>query len=333
MKETKKVLKRLMAALVSAALLMCIIPAPFKAEAATYRWVLTSQRASVCKGYNKKTGVYSNDQIYGNGKTALTSGRTYSSGNTHTCVNRYLGKYKGSVRFLDQGGYIYDPKKASTSDNYAECTIPASYYSAGATVKLKVHVWTENVAGLGESSGAQVSVGASGAGYTGSKGTNFEFGDGKTVISQHGNTTVRWVQCVKGNKTFTLKGKMKSDPSVGEKCTIYFTTDAGQYEWNYTYKKLAAPAKAKISSATNSSSKAVTVKYGKVKNAGGYQIQYSTSSKFKNPKTKSVTKTSAKITKLSKYKTYYFRVRAYRKYGSIKVYGAWSKAKSVKIRK
>jgi len=126
---------------------------------------------------------------------------------------------------------------------------------------------------------------------------------------------------------------MKSNPSVGEKCTIYFTTDAGQYEWNYTYKKLTAPAKAKVSSATNSSSKAVTVKYGKVKNAGGYQIQYSTSSKFKNPKTKSVTKTSAKITKLSKNKTYYFRVRAYRKYGSIKVYGAWSNAKSVKIRK
>ncbi len=77
----------------------------------------------------------------------------------------------------------------------------------------------------------------------------------------------------------------------------------------------------------------VTVSWKKVPGAAGYQICYSTSKKWKNKKQKLSRKNKLIVKKLKKKKTYYFRVRAYRMNGAKKVYGAWSKAKKVKIKK
>ena len=71
------------------------------------------------------------------------------------------------------------------------------------------------------------------------------------------------------------------------------------------------------------------------KQTSGYQVQYSTSKKFKSPKTKSLTsykKTSLKVKKLKKHKKYYVRVRTYKKVGRAKYYSSWSSAKSVKTK-
>lgn len=71
------------------------------------------------------------------------------------------------------------------------------------------------------------------------------------------------------------------------------------------------------------------------KQTSGYQVQYSTSKKFKSPKTKSLTsykKTSLKVKKLKKHKKYYVRVRTYKKVGKPKYYSSWSSAKSVKTK-
>ena len=72
----------------------------------------------------------------------------------------------------------------------------------------------------------------------------------------------------------------------------------------------------------------------------GYQVQYSTSSKFKSAKTVTISKnktTSKSVSKLSAKKKYYVRVRTYRtvKIGgkSVKLYSGWSKAKSVTTKK
>ncbi len=72
----------------------------------------------------------------------------------------------------------------------------------------------------------------------------------------------------------------------------------------------------------------------------GYQVQYSTSSKFKKAKTVTVSKnktTSKSVGKLSAKKKYYVRVRTYKtvKIGgkSVKLYSGWSKAKSVTTKK
>ncbi|OKZ47011.1 MAG: hypothetical protein BHV89_21095 [Clostridiales bacterium 41_21_two_genomes] len=71
----------------------------------------------------------------------------------------------------------------------------------------------------------------------------------------------------------------------------------------------------------------------------GYQIQYSTSKKFKKAKAVNVSKnktTSKSIKKLSSKKKYYVRVRTYKKVKingkTKKVYSSWSKTKTVKTR-
>lgn len=71
------------------------------------------------------------------------------------------------------------------------------------------------------------------------------------------------------------------------------------------------------------------------KQTSGYQVQYSTSKKFKSPKTKSLTsykKTKLKVKKLKKHKKYYVRIRTYKKVGKAKYYSKWSSAKSVKTK-
>ena len=94
-------------------------------------------------------------------------------------------------------------------------------------------------------------------------------------------------------------------------------------------------AKASLTSAKNSKSKQILLKYKKVSCAKGYEISYSTDKKFKKAVTKKNTaKTSYTISKLKKGKTYYVRIRAY-KIDSTgkKVYGKYSSVKKVKISK
>ena len=77
----------------------------------------------------------------------------------------------------------------------------------------------------------------------------------------------------------------------------------------------------------------VTVSWKKVSGADGYQICYSTSKKWKKKTRKLTANMKVEIKKLKKKKTYYFRVRAYRKDGAKKIYGAWSNKRKMKIRK
>lgn len=91
------------------------------------------------------------------------------------------------------------------------------------------------------------------------------------------------------------------------------------------------------------SKNALTVKWKKqTKQTAGYEIQYSTSSKFTKQTTKTVkiaknSTTSKKITKLKAKKKYYVRIRTYQtvKVGkkSTKIYSGWSKAKMVTTKK
>ena len=80
-------------------------------------------------------------------------------------------------------------------------------------------------------------------------------------------------------------------------------------------------------------SKAFTVKWKKKSSITGYQIQYSTDSKFKKEKksikTKNAKTVSKKITKLKAAKKYYVRIRTYKG----KKYSKWSKVKSIKTPK
>lgn len=84
-------------------------------------------------------------------------------------------------------------------------------------------------------------------------------------------------------------------------------------------------------------SKGFTVKWKKyTTQTTGYQIQYSTSSKFSNAKTVTVSKnstTSKTISKLKAKKKYYVRIRTYKTVSGTKYYSSWSKAKTVTTKK
>ena len=79
--------------------------------------------------------------------------------------------------------------------------------------------------------------------------------------------------------------------------------------------------------------KTITVKWKKKTGITGYQIQYSTNSKFKKGnksiKIKNSKTISKKITKLKAAKKYYVRIRTYKG----KKYSKWSKVKSIKTPK
>lgn len=95
----------------------------------------------------------------------------------------------------------------------------------------------------------------------------------------------------------------------------------------------AAPKKPTVSS-VSAGAAAFTVKWKKVSGVTGYQVQYSTSSKFTSKTSKIATakkdKTTAKTVSGLRSKTkYYVRVRTYKTSGKKKKYSSWSSAKSV----
>ena len=80
-------------------------------------------------------------------------------------------------------------------------------------------------------------------------------------------------------------------------------------------------------------SEAFTIKWKKKTNIAGYQIQYSTNSKFKKGnktiKIKKAKTVSKKITGLKPSKKYYVRIRTYKIVNKKTYYSSWSKKKNV----
>ena len=105
-----------------------------------------------------------------------------------------------------------------------------------------------------------------------------------------------------------------------------------------TFCNTTVMAATKIPSTSISSIKvkneAITIKWKKKSGITGYQIQYSTNSKFnkKNSKTikiKQAKKISKKITGLKPSKKYYVRIRTYKIVNKKTYYSSWSKKKNV----
>lgn len=101
-------------------------------------------------------------------------------------------------------------------------------------------------------------------------------------------------------------------------------------------KFIIKPAKVKLSKIVNQKGRMIKITWEKSKGVGGYEIWYANDKKLKKGRKIMDVKASSKaiiIKKLSKNKTYYVKIRGYKKINKRKVYGAWSKRKSVKITK
>ncbi len=98
---------------------------------------------------------------------------------------------------------------------------------------------------------------------------------------------------------------------------------------------LTTPARAKISKVYSPKKRVANITVSAVNNAEGYEILYSGYESFEKSKILTIPKKeiiSASVKKLSRGKRYYFKVRAYRTLSGQKVYGRYSRVKSVKIK-
>ena len=125
-----------------------------------------------------------------------------------------------------------------------------------------------------------------------------------------------------------------TDAKFKKKITSISSSAKSEYVLYAKWTKVKV-AKASLTSAKNSKSKQILLKYKKVSGAKGYEISYSTDKKFKKAVTKKNTaKTSYTISKLKKGKIYYVRIRAYKMDSTgKKVYGKYSSMKKVKVSK
>ena len=151
----------------------------------------------------------------------------------------------------------------------------------------------------------------------------------KFVVKEYEGKTL------KKNTDYTVKkvtsAKLKNIGKYKYKITLKGATRKGS-TYVYVY---VAPKSTSVSKLT-AGKKQLTVKWKKQTNqTSGYQIAYSTSSKFSSYKTvtiKGTKSTSKVIKKLKSNKKYYVKVRTYKTVKGEKIYSTWSKAKYVKVK-
>jgi len=135
-------------------------------------------------------------------------------------------------------------------------------------------------------------------------------------------------------KGYTLKG-WYTHKTKGKKITsTTVVTLSGNQTLYAQWTRVTKPAKANISRIKNSKTRQFEITLKSVSGAKGYEILYSTNSKFKSGKKVAFTSLKKSITKLQKGKTYYVKVRAY-KLDSLnnKIYGSYGTARKIKIAK
>lgn len=156
--------------------------------------------------------------------------------------------------------------------------------------------------------------------------------NGSTQLKLNGASgKITWKSSSSSVASVSSKGKVTGKKPG--KVTISATSGGKRYRCTVT----VVPQKQKITYAKNQKSKSVTLKWRKVKGVKGYMIAYTTDKNFKKGvKTTTITKYSTykkTITKLQKNKTYYFKVKSFGTYKGQRLYGAYSNAVKVRIRK
>ena len=118
--------------------------------------------------------------------------------------------------------------------------------------------------------------------------------------------------------------------------TIRSSATAGYNAATKSITVTVNPAGTTLTTAKNLSGRKAQITWKKNRYVTGYEIQYSVNKNFRSGSKKTVagvSKTKYTLTKLQKNKTYYVRIRTYKKSGTKKYYSSWSKVKAVRIRK
>lgn len=253
--------------------------------------------------------IVENDVDTGTAKVAwkLTKGQKYGIALLNQPTKSVTSNL--TVKKHTEHKFIYDLKPATTTENGYEATYCNICYhlKAGTTEKTLYKIKSVTLSKTsytydGKVKKPTVTVKDSKGNKISSSNYTVTYAKGRKNVGKY-TVTVKFKNRYKGTvkKTFTIKPKATSISSVAAK------------------------------------SKGFTVKWKKLTTqTTGYQIQYSTSSKFSSAKTVTVSKnktTSKTITKLKAKKKYYVRVRTYKTVNGTKYYSSWSKAKTVTTKK
>ena len=149
-------------------------------------------------------------------------------------------------------------------------------------------------------------------------------GDGKLTYKSDKTK----VAAVSKEGKITLKGSGKAKITI----TAAETNNCKKATKTVTVKvnKLPEPS---INALTNPESRKMRITWKKVSGVDSYEVQYSTSSKFKTTTKVQVNGTSKTISKLTKNKKYYVRIRSRKTVNKKTFYSDWSGKKNVTIKK
>ena len=114
----------------------------------------------------------------------------------------------------------------------------------------------------------------------------------------------------------------------------YKTVNGTTFYSNYSPLLITAtkPETVQNLSVASTAKRTVKITFDKAKGANGYVVYYATSQNGKYKKLGTTTKTTYTNKKLTSGTTYYFKVRAFTKAGSEKVFAAYSPIKSVRVK-
>lgn len=308
-------------------------------------------------------------------KTASVQGNKVSgSASYDICINDSSTGKMASNTFGSNGIYVYNTSKFSSSDrmNLSSCTAtvkttsyvytgsaktPGVAVKNGAKTLVKGTDYTCTYSNNVNAGTAKVIIKGKGL-YAGSITKTFKITKAAQKISANNVTKVT---SSKQARTFTVTVKAKDNakltytsdtPSVtmasNRKVTIkknyvgkatITIKAAATKNYKAATKKITItvnPEPVKLTQAVNKKGQKLALKWSRNSKATGYEIQYSTDSKFKKADTIQVKKNSSvtrTLSKLTKNKTYYVRVRTYKTVSKKNYYSTWSDAKKIKITK
>lgn len=281
-----------------------------------------AQNTQMVYVHNPQVDVTLQDNLVYTGKaqtpaaTVVVDGKTLSYGIDYTVstVPAQVGVYECTIQGL--GGYSYLNVKKPVMVSPSKITGGKNSSSSKNAVRIR---WNSQ----GSNCYYQI--------YT------YDAGRKKWVLmAVTTNTSFKTTYGVKNNKKLKLKPDMVCKFRV--RCCFSATINGVSYNKYGSFARIDAATKVSAPSSpkVKKGKKSMKVTWKKVSGAAGYEIQYSTNSKFKKKnKTVKINKgktTSKTIKKLKSKKTYYVRIRAFKKVNGKKVYSAYTKKIRVKVK-
>jgi hypothetical protein len=327
--------------------------------------VILSESSYTYDGEEKKPTVTVKDSD-GNAINSDCYAVTYANNTevgTATVTIRFKGEYTGTItktfeitapKQNDQNPTVTTPTTGDDKNNTGTTNTDTASGTTGGDTTTGQGTGTTGTDTSAGTTGTDTTTPTTGSNTTTGTTTDTPQTTEKKELSTQ-NTTVKL-----SKSSYTYDGKAKK-PTVTVKDSNGNTIDSKYYTVTYKNNKKVGKATVtitfkdsytgtitatfKINPKTTSLKKVTSAKTKTVKvtwkkqatQTTGYEVQYSTNSKFTKKTTKTVTVKSAKTTstiikKLAAKKKYYVRIRTYKTVDGKKYYSDWSKALSVKTK-